>query len=147
MEAVIFVGVQASGKSSFYKAHFFRTHMRINLDMLRTRRREQILIAACLEARQPFVIDNTNPTAESRAGYIAQIRAAGFGCAGYSFRSSAADCLRRNADRAPGERVPDAAIRATHRKLEMPTLAEGFDTLYFVDLASDAGFTVTPCCG
>ena len=38
MEAVIFVGIQGSGKSSYYKERFFRTHFRINLDMLRTRR-------------------------------------------------------------------------------------------------------------
>jgi predicted kinase len=41
MEAVIFVGIQASGKSTFYCQRFFATHMRISLDMLRTRRRER----------------------------------------------------------------------------------------------------------
>jgi len=38
MEAVIFVGLQAAGKSTFYRERFFDTHVRINLDMLRTRR-------------------------------------------------------------------------------------------------------------
>jgi len=36
MEAVIFTGIQAVGKSTFYKEHFFTTHVRINLDMLKT---------------------------------------------------------------------------------------------------------------
>ena len=36
MEAVLFVGLQASGKSTFYRERFFRTHVRINLDMLKT---------------------------------------------------------------------------------------------------------------
>lgn len=40
MEAVILCGIQASGKSAFYSERFFHTHVRINLDMLRTRRRE-----------------------------------------------------------------------------------------------------------
>ncbi len=31
MEAVIFIGIQAIGKSSFYKRRFFRMHVRINL--------------------------------------------------------------------------------------------------------------------
>jgi len=35
-DAVIFTGIQASGKSTFYKEQFSRTHIRINLDMLRT---------------------------------------------------------------------------------------------------------------
>lgn len=43
-EAVIFVGVQGSGKSTFYRERFFDTHVRINLDMLRTRLKEQLLL-------------------------------------------------------------------------------------------------------
>lgn len=39
MEAVIFIGIQGAGQSSFYKERFFQTHVRSNLDMLRTRRR------------------------------------------------------------------------------------------------------------
>jgi predicted kinase len=36
MEAVIFTGLQATGKSSFFKERFFSTHVRISLDLLRT---------------------------------------------------------------------------------------------------------------
>ncbi|HWE94100.1 MAG TPA: hypothetical protein VG269_09070 [Tepidisphaeraceae bacterium] len=39
MEAVIFCGVQGSGKSTFFRERFFDTHLRLNLDMLRTRHR------------------------------------------------------------------------------------------------------------
>jgi predicted kinase len=35
MEAVIFVGIQGSGKSTFYNERFVDTHIRINLDMLK----------------------------------------------------------------------------------------------------------------
>jgi hypothetical protein len=59
MQALIFTGIQTSGKTTFYRERFFETHIRISLDMLRTRNREQILLQACLEARQPFVKDNT----------------------------------------------------------------------------------------
>jgi len=77
-EAVIFVGVQGAGKSTFYRERFFDTHVRINLDMLRTRRREQLLFEACLEAGQSFVVDNTNPTPADRARYVAPARERGF---------------------------------------------------------------------
>ncbi|QDU55829.1 hypothetical protein Pan181_20260 [Aeoliella mucimassa] len=40
MEVVVFIGLQASGKSTFYKQRFVDTHMRLNLDMLRTRYRD-----------------------------------------------------------------------------------------------------------
>ena len=65
-EAIIFIGLQASGKSSFYHAKFSHSHMRLNLDMLRTRNREKILLEACLRAKQSFVIDNTNSTLTER---------------------------------------------------------------------------------
>ena len=54
MEAVIFIGIHASGKSTFYQQRSFQSHNRINLDLLRTRHRERLLGAACIEARQPL---------------------------------------------------------------------------------------------
>ncbi len=70
MEAVLFIGIQATGKSSFYLERFFRTHVRINGDMLKTRRREELLIRACLEGKTPFVVDKMNLTQAERAEYI-----------------------------------------------------------------------------
>src|ERR1700732_3621890 len=67
MEAIIFIGIQGAGKSTFYRERFFDTHVRINLDMLRTRKREEQLLAACLDAGQSFVVDNTNPQASDPA--------------------------------------------------------------------------------
>ncbi|HKV47878.1 MAG TPA: AAA family ATPase, partial [Candidatus Acidoferrales bacterium] len=78
MEGVIFVGVQGSGKTTFYKERFADTHVRISLDMLRTRRREELLLDACVQGKQSFVIDNTNPLPSDRARYIVPARTAGF---------------------------------------------------------------------
>jgi predicted kinase len=96
MEAIIFIGIQGAGKSSFYRERFFDTHVRINLDMLKTKRRQHLLLAACIEARQPFVVDNTNVTAEARAHFIAAAKTAGFRVAGYYFRSDVRAALARN---------------------------------------------------
>lgn len=142
MEAVIFIGIQATGKSTFYKEHFFNTHIRINLDMLRTRHREKLLIQACLEARQPLVIDNTNPTIEERARYIPLIRAAGFRVCGYYFQSSSAAAIQHNSHRAAAERVPDKAIRGTASRLQLPSLGEGFDQLFYVKMDEEFTFVV-----
>lgn len=139
MEAVIFVGLQASGKSSFYKERFFATHVRISLDLLRTRNRERRLIDFCLETQQPFVVDNTNPTREERAKYIESAKSAKYAVNGYYFRSKADECLARNQKRS--DQVPDVGILATAKKLELPTLAEGFDSLRYVFL-TEAGFVV-----
>jgi hypothetical protein len=51
MEAALFIGIQATRKSSFHLARFFRTHVRINGDMLKTRHRENLLIKACLREK------------------------------------------------------------------------------------------------
>jgi predicted kinase len=72
MEAIILMGLQGAGKSTFYQTYFFNTHIRINLDMLKTRHREKTLLQACLEAKQSFVIDNTNPKFEDRSRYSNQ---------------------------------------------------------------------------
>ena len=142
MEAVIFAGAQASGKSTFYKQRFFETHVRINLDMLRTRRREDLLLRACIEAKQPLVVDNTNATAEARTRYIEPAKAAGFTVVGYYFRSRIGECIKRNSLREGRTRVPDKAIGATIKRMQLPSLAEGFDALYYVRIDEDGEFVV-----
>jgi predicted kinase len=142
MEAVIFIGIQATGKSVFYRQRFVDTHIRLNLDMLRTRRREQILLAACLEAKQPFVVDNTNANREARAGYISQAKAARFSVIGYYFKSALQSAIERNDLRSGKARVPMKGIVATHRKLELPSYDEGFDELFYVEIGDDGTFIV-----
>jgi hypothetical protein len=53
--------------SCFVLFVLFDTHVRINLDMLKTKHRQQFLLDACLSGKQPFVVDNTNVTAEVRS--------------------------------------------------------------------------------
>lgn len=142
MEAVIFAGIQASGKSSFYREHFFDTHLRINLDMLKTRHCEAILLRACIEAKQPFVVDNTNPSAEERAKYIEIAHADGFRLIGYYFRSPVKEALARNARRTGKARVPEKGIFGTYKRLQVPNLEEGFDLLYHVHIDGTGRFVV-----
>lgn len=141
MEAVLFIGIQGAGKSTFYIDRFFRTHVRINLDMLKTRHREGILFEACLAAKQRFVIDNTNPTAADRCRYMERAKAAGFRVVGYYFQSRLEDCLARNSTRPGKERIPEMGVLRTFKKLEIPSYDEGFDQLFYVQIADD-GFTV-----
>jgi predicted kinase len=144
MEAVIFVGIQGSGKTTFYLERFFDTHVRISLDMLRTRQREQFLLAACLQAKQPFVIDNTNPLPADRARYIGRAHAAGFRVIAYSFQTVLRDAIRRNNQRRGKQKIPVPALASTLRKLCPPTLEEGFDAVYTVTISSENKFEVSP---
>jgi predicted kinase len=141
VEGIVFIGLQGSGKSSFFKERLFRTHVRISLDLLRTRHREDRLLRFCLETEQPFAIDNTNPASTDRQAYLRDARARGVETIGYYFQSKVEDCQRRNRQRTAEERVPDVAILSAAKKLELPSLEEGFDRLYYVRL-TPAGFVV-----
>jgi len=142
MEAVIYIGIQGSGKTTFYLRQFFNTHVRISLDMLKTRHRERLLLEACLTAKQPFVIDNTNATIAQRSNYIQPSREAGFRITGLYFRADVKAALERNAARTGRFRIPEKGLLGTLKRLERPNLSEGFDQLNYVSIDSEGNFVV-----
>ena len=142
VEAVIFVGIQGAGKSTLYQERFFATHMRLNLDMLKTRHREKRLLMACVETSQPFVVDNTNPTRAEREVYIRAAKDAGFRVVGYYFQSRVEDCKRRNDQRPSAQQVPLRGILGTAGRMEFPTRDEGFDAMYYVRIDEADRFVV-----
>lgn len=142
MDAVIFVGLQGAGKSTFYRERFFDTHLRVNLDMLKTRHREKRFLTTCVETSQRFVVDNTNPTRDEREVYIRAAKRAGFRVVGYYFQSRVEDCKRRNEQRPPDRQVPLRGILGTAGRMELPTLEEGFDELHYVRIEGGGVFVV-----
>jgi len=142
MEMLLFVGIQGTGKTTFYRERFFETHVRVSRDMLRTRHRQNLLVAACLAAKQPFVVDDTNVTKARRAEHIAAAKSAGFRVIGFYFRSPLGDALRRNRERPPGRVVPAAGVAGTHKRLEPPIWEEGFDELHLVEVIPGGGLLV-----
>ncbi len=134
MNGILFTGLQASGKSTFFKERFVDTHMRINLDMLNTRNREKILFNACIEAKQSMVIDNTNPQKADRARYISLLKDNRFKVIGYFFESNMKECVARNNLRVLKKEIPLVALRSTSAKMEKPSFDEGYDELYFVKI-------------
>lgn len=137
-KAVIFTGIQASGKSTFFKQHFPPDFVHINLDTLHTRNKEAALLEECLQKRVSFVVDNTNPTAEDRNRYIKAAREHGYRIEGYFFQSIVRDCVERNSQRPGKACIPSRAIACTSNRLELPSYGEGFDALYFVRIQDDA---------
>ncbi|KUG07261.1 ATP-binding protein [Solirubrum puertoriconensis] len=144
MQAVVFCGIQATGKSTFYKQRFFNSHVRISLDLLRTRHRERRLLQFCLETQARFVVDNTNPSAAERQVYIAAAKQAGYQVVGYYFQSVPREALLRNQQRPAPEQVPAKGIYGASGRLELPDYAEGFDELYYVRIVPGGSFEVSP---
>jgi predicted kinase len=142
MEAVIFVGVQASGKSTFYRARFSPKYIRVSLDWLKTRAKERVAVQACLNAGQSFVVDNTNVRAADRAGYIEAAKAAGSRVIGYYFRTELRTAIARNSKRTGKEAIPVPGLIGTFKRLQPPTMEEGFDELFSVELTREGAFVV-----
>jgi len=146
MDLTILIGLQASGKSTFYRARFAATHVYVSKDLMghnrHKARRQQELITAALAAGQSVVVDNTTPTVEERAPLIALGHAYGATVIGYYFESGVGASLERNKGREGAARVPDVAIFATVKRLQRPSYAEGFDRLYDVRIVGDGAFEV-----
>ena len=142
MQLIIFTGVQASGKSSFYLLNLAHSHLRINLDMLQTRHRENIIFEACLASRTKMVIDNTNPTKADRARYIQRAKDAGFEVISYYFETDLKSTLERNNHRTGKANIPEVGVRATYKKLEAPSLDEGFDEVIKIRISGNGEFNI-----
>jgi predicted kinase len=141
MELVIFVGLQASGKSTFYRTYFAETHELVSKDLFpnnsKPGRRQAQLIENALQADRSVVVDNTNPTLEDRAALIQLGRQYGTEIVGYFFDATVKQCLERNGQREGKAKVPVVAIYTTAKKLVRPTFEEGFDRLYAVTITDN----------
>jgi predicted kinase len=130
-ELILFVGIQASGKSTYYATHLAATHVHVSKDLMKNVRnrdeRQQQLIESALAAGRSVVVDNTNPTPLVRAPLIELGRRHGARVIAYFFESVVKDAVARNRLREGKARVPDVVIYIAARRLVAPTLDEGFD--------------------
>jgi predicted kinase len=130
-ELILFVGMQASGKSTYYATHLAATHVHVSKDLMTNvsnrDARQQKMIETALAAGQSVAVDNTNPTPLARAPLIALGRKHGARVVAYFFETAVKAAVARNRLREGKARVPDVALFVTAKKLVPPTVAEGFD--------------------
>jgi predicted kinase len=146
LEMALFVGLQGSGKSTFYRARLAATHALVSKDLMRNRpnrsRRQAALVREWLSSGRSVVVDNTNPAAADREPLIRLAREFGATVTGYYFATPLARCLERNRAREGRARVPDVALFATRKRMQLPSYDEGFDRLYQVDVKEGPDFDV-----
>jgi predicted kinase len=146
VECLLFVGLPASGKSTFYQQRFAATHTHISKDLWPksadkgTRQARELRIA--LAAGHSVVVDNTSPTVADRAEVIGAARQLGARVVGYYFAATTREAIGRNSGRAGKARVPNVAIFTAAKRMVVPTKEEGFDELWRVAILSDGGFEV-----
>jgi predicted kinase len=145
---VIFVGLPASGKTTFYQRRFAPTHQHISKDLWpktsNKDRRQAELMRLALSQGQSVVIDNTNPALADRAPVIALARQFGARVIGYYFTATTREAVGRNRGREGQARVPDVAIFTRAKRMAKPLLEEGFDELYAVSIDPSGDFSVQP---
>jgi predicted kinase len=148
MEVIIFIGLQATGKSTFYRQNFATTHELISKDLMSTRsgkeNRQAQAIATALKAEKSIVIDNTNPRSIDRVNIINQSRSYQVRIIGYYFASKVSESLERNSTRTGKALVPNVGIFATAKLLVQPEYTEGFDELFYVQIGTEDEFIITP---
>lgn len=148
MELLLLIGLQGSGKSTFYRTRFASSHAYVSKDLLRNNRRparrQLQLVEEALRQGQSVVVDNTNASLVERNELIELGKRLGARVIGYYFEVDLARCRARNAQREGLRRVPEVAIFATLKRLERPDYSEGFDELFFVSNNDEDGFDISP---
>ena len=165
IELVILIGIQASGKTTYYRRHLEGEYIHVSLDNWRgksnVRRKErQAILAGLASAAESdgklrgVAVDNTNTTIKTRRRYFdmaGEFTAAGgrpVSLTAYFFDADLAGCLKRNAQRPadapPGVPyfVPPAAIAGFRNRLQPPGYDEGFARIRRVRITDDDGFEV-----
>lgn len=142
MQAIIFIGIQGSGKSTVYKEHFFETHLRISMDLLNTRNKEQKLMEYARSVQQKVVIDNTNPTKNERKRYIDWFKEKKYEVVAYFFEPDLERSLAWNSQRIGKQKVAKIGVKSVLKNLEHPSKSEGFDRLCIVTLNEKKQFEI-----
>jgi predicted kinase len=131
-EAVILVGLQGSGKTTWFRENFAQTHVHVSRDIQKTAAAEAALIADCLRKRSSFVIDDTNATRQARAPFIRGAKAAGYRVIACFFDVPVRTAIGRNNHRKDKRPIPVPAILKTAKQIEKPAIEEGFDEVRMV---------------
>ncbi|HYX48997.1 MAG TPA: ATP-binding protein, partial [Ktedonobacteraceae bacterium] len=133
MELIILIGLQASGKSTFYRTRFAETYEHVSKDLLKSSKnknknqKQAERIEWALQEQRSVVVDNTNITIQDRLPLLDIGRRYNATIIGYYFQPDVLGSRTRNLERAGKAQVPEKVIFMTAYKLEPPTYAEGFD--------------------
>ncbi|GAA2430254.1 ATP-binding protein [Streptomyces glaucus] len=146
-EVAVLVGLQASGKTTFYERCLKGRYALVSKDLFprgarNKQARQMRLVEEALAAARPVAVDNTNPSPEEWRPLVEAGHAHGATVVAYWFPPDLAGSLRRNARRTGRDRVPDVGVHATFGRLRRPSPGDGFDAVLDVRFDGHGGFDV-----
>ncbi|MFD5267816.1 AAA family ATPase [Streptomyces sp. NPDC058335] len=149
VDVAVLVGLQASGKSTFYTRCLSDRYALVSKDLLprgakNRQQRQMRLVEDHLAAGRAVAVDNTNPSPQEWGPLVELAHARGATVTAYWFPPDVAGSLRRNAAREGRARVPDVGVLATLKRLRKPSPADGFDEVREVRFDGRGGFEVRP---
>ncbi|WP_189856783.1 ATP-binding protein [Streptomyces poonensis] len=147
VDVAVLVGLQASGKSTFYGQCLSGRYGLVSKDLFprgarNKQRRQMRLVEEHLAAGRSVAVDNTNPSPREWAPLVDLAHAYGATATAYWFPPDVSGSLRRNAAREGRDRVPDVGVLATLEQLREPSPADGFDVVRKVCFDGRGGFEV-----
>ncbi|MFG2359318.1 AAA family ATPase [Streptomyces sp. NPDC048521] len=147
VDVAVLVGLQASGKSTFYARCLSGRYAWVSKDLFprgsrNKQRRQMRLVEEHLAAGRPVAVDNTNPSPQEWDPLVELAHRHGATVTAYWFPPDVAGSLRRNAARQGRERVPDVGVLATLKRLRKPSPSDGFDEVREVRFDGRGGFEV-----
>ncbi|WP_244205545.1 ATP-binding protein [Streptomyces bobili] len=148
VDVAVLVGLQASGKSTFYAQRLSGRYALVSKDLFprgakNKQRRQTRLVEDHLAAGRSVAVDNTNPSPQEWGPLVEAAHARGATVTAYWFPPDVAGSLRRNAAREGRARVPDIGVLATLKRLREPSPADGFDAVREVSLDGRGGFEIS----
>jgi predicted kinase len=147
LDVAVLVGLQASGKSTFYAQCLAGRYDLVSKDLFprgarNKQRRQMRLVEEALASGRPVAVDNTNPSPEEWGPLVDLAHAHDATVTAYWFPPDLTGSLRRNAAREGRDRVPDIGVLATLKRLRRPSAADGFDGVREVRFDGRGGFDV-----
>ena len=95
-----------------------------------------------IQLKQIPVAVNTNVRIVERERFITPARDERYKVIGYYFSSKVQYALERNQQREGAARIPDNGVLGRAAQLEFPTMAEGFDELWYVRMDGNGSFII-----
>lgn len=126
----------AVGKT-WLATNVYPTFTRVNQDTLKTKSKVQKEFQRAISCRESIVVDNTNPTIETRDWYIQIAKRAGYRIVCYYYdvdKQTAMNLGEQRARSTDTGKIPSIAYHTYYKRLQQPSKDQGFDRVFTITL-------------